>query len=340
MGNKLIVKDFESDSNFDPTKLFKWRIKWLKRTIAKYKQSGRQISKEQNLKWYKDEKKVYMNNLKDSIKIDKLSKDIGIIVPAHVGNVKFLRACLESCNATGYFTILSFDNPFHQKSMQVENRMPSSEALYYVDFTLMKHKSWASGVGIPHVWNMIYGIKLLDSLGFKYVFNINGDCMMEKPENFPILIEKLGNNDIISCEYIPDKKYLGTMGWLTKTKIALDFWEDYVKNMYKFNIGNAEARMGKFYIDNKYKVSPVENPWEAHFKPFPNKDQKADWYKWIGFRHLHAEHKVRKTLKMEPIEKKHFDFGRNNIFMSGHEQKTLMKYWETGDQKFLKSWWG
>lgn len=336
---KISVENFDGKPEFDPISLYNWRISWLKDAIKNHIKIGNIVTDKQKAKWYKEEKQTLRNNQKDFAKIKKLQGKIGVIVPSHVNSVKFLRACLESCQDIG-FIILAYDNPFHSQSLSVEKRMPSSRALMLADMVIMKHKTWASGVGVPHVWNVFYAIKQLQSLGFEYIFNLNGDCILEKPEKFPEMVEMLGDADIISSEFYPERKYLGSMCWLAKIEPMVKFWENYVQKLYHFNIGNCEARLGRFYMENGYKIVSVENSWEPQMKPHLEKEQIGTFYKTFGLRHLHAEHKVRRALRMEPVEEKYFDKGENNIFLSGFEQQTLLKYWETKDRTFLEKWWG
>ena len=213
-----------------------------------------------------------------------------------------------------------------------EDLLPSVEAMMFADEILMKPKTWGSGVGTPHSWNMYLGLKMIKSLGFEYVFNINGDIIMEKPEGVTKLFEILGDNDIISCEYTPGR-YLGTMVWLAKIDVAVELWDKNFRNLYRNNLGNAEARMGIFADQMKLKVSPVKNPADHHFKDWTHNNTFRNV---IGLRHLHAEHKVRRWEKMIPIEEKFFD----KKFLNTHEQRTLQKYWATKEERFLEAWWG
>lgn len=334
--NKANVENWDGKDKFDPCSLYNWRLDWLEAKVKQHRDNGFIHSDEQYQRWWDEEERVYQNNKKDMTKVDKLQKNIGIIVPSHYYHVKWLKACLESCQKTGYYTLLAYDNPYYGKGLKHDTRLPTVETIMLADSVIMKHKTWGSGVGIPHAWNMLYGIKFLHSLGFEYIFNINGDCILEKPENFSKLTELLGGNDFIACEHIPEKKYCGTMSWLCKTEIALEIWESYINKLYTFNVGNAEARMGRHLSEGNYKVVEVENPEDAHFKP---PGVKGTWRKLLGFRHLHAEHKVRRDLKLSPIDKKYLETGINNCFTNGHEQKTLLKYYETKDIKYLKAWW-
>jgi hypothetical protein len=339
MDKKIFVKNWnEKEEPFDPCSLYKWRLDWLEEKVSQHhKNPNLEISDHQYQKWWDEEEKVYQNNNRDNDKIVKMQKDLSIIVPACSNHLEFLRASLLSCHQTGYFTLLAYDNPFHNNNIKVEQRMPSAEAMMLADSLIVKHKTWGGGVGIPHAWNMFYGLKLLKSFGFEYLFNLNGDCIMERPKGLEELREMLGDNDIIACEYIPEKKYCGTMAWLCKMDIALAIWEEYLEKLYYFNIGNAERRMGEWIHHKKLKVVPVVNPDEAHFKP-PG-STKATFRKVLGLRHLHAESKVRRQLKLNPIEKKYYEFGPDFSFISGHDRQTLLKYWETKDQKYLEAWW-
>lgn len=323
--------NWNGKEEYEPCAQYNWRLGWLEKQIGIRVGRGEKFSEDQFQRWFSEEHKVYQNNLRDYEKIEKLNKEIAIIVPSHKYQNVWLKSCLEQCSKTGFWTMLAFDNPFYQKNLKHENILPSVEALMFADEILMKPKTWGSGVGTPHSWNMYLGLKMIHSLGFKYVFNVNGDIILEKPEGVAKLREKLGDNDVIACEYHPNR-YLGTMVWLCKTDIAMKLWEMNMEKMYQQNFGNAEARMGIFAKRLNLKVTPVQNPADHHFKDWTHNNTFRNM---LGLRHLHAEHKVRRWDKKEPIEEKYFD----KKFLNGHERKTLARYWETGDKIFLKNWW-
>ena len=315
---------------FNPCDLYNWRLDWLENQIAIRHGRGEKLPEEQYQRWFTEEERVYQNNLRDYKKIERLNKDICIVVPTHFYHSVWLRACLESCKKTGYFIILAYDNPLYQENQKVSDRFPSTKTLMMADYISIKHKSWGSGVGIPHSWNMWYALHAAKSFGFKYVFNLNGDCIMEKADNFDELIQILGDKDIISCEYHKDR-YLGTMAYLGKIDPLIEMWDMNLKNLYRYNIGNAEARMGQFAAKLNLKIVDVENPEDHHFKP---PGVKGTFRKVLGIRHLHAEHKVRRWDKLEPVDEKYCD----KQYLNGHERNTLLKYWQTGNKKFLKEW--
>jgi hypothetical protein len=336
--NRSIVQNWNNKGSWDPCSLYEHRLDWLEDKVRQHRSNNLDHSEEQYQRWWDDEERVYQNNLKDLKKIKKLEKDTAIIVPSHVYQLVWLRSCLECCQETGYFTLLAYDNPFYSKDLLVERRMPSAETTMMADSMIMKHKSWASGVGIPHAWNMWYSLHLLQGFKFKYVFCINGDCIMENPKGIEELKSMMEDNDIISCEFRPDKKYMGTLAYLSRLDLMIEIWDQYIEYLYHFNIGNAEARTGKWALDRKAKIYPVVNlPEQRSDENFVKND--STFCKTIGLRHLHAEHKIRREQKREPVEEKYFDFGRNNCFINGHEQTTLIQYWKTKDRNFLKAWW-
>ncbi len=323
--------NWNGKKEYDPCELYNWRLDWLESQIKKHLSMGRNIPEHQYDRWFSEEEKVYQNNLRDYEKIKKLNKPIGIIVPTHKYQNVWLGSCLKACSETGYWTMVAFDNPYYQLNLKHEQVLPSIQTMMYADEILLKPKTWGSGVGTPHSWNMFLGLRMLKSLGFEYVFNINGDIIMEKPEGIEKLFEMLGDNDIIACEYQPGR-YLGTMVWLAKTDVALKMWEMNFEKLYQQNFGNAEARMGIFAKNMGLKVVKVKNPADHHFKDWKHSNTFRNV---LGIRHLHAEHKVRRWKKMKPIEEKYFD----KAFLNAHEKNTLVKYWRTGEKKFLKQWW-
>jgi hypothetical protein len=122
------------------------------------------------------------------------------------------------------------------------------------------------------------------------------------------------------------------MAWLAKTDVAVKLWDMNMENLYRNNLGNAEARMGIFAKQLHIDVVSVDNPADHHFKDWTHKNTFRNI---LGIRHLHAEHKVRRWNKKEPIEEQFCE----KQYLNQHERNTLLKYWETGNRKFLENWW-
>ncbi len=124
----------------------------------------------------------------------------------------------------GYFVLLAYDNHFWSKQT-VADIFPSAKVMMMTDAISMKHQTHIANVGISYLWDMLYGLRLLKGFGFPYVLSINGDCIMEKPENFPQIIDMLGDADIICSEYIPKHRCCGTIAKLAKMDIFLAYFD-------------------------------------------------------------------------------------------------------------------
>jgi len=336
VNKKVHIENWDGKPDFDPCSLYMYRQDWLAPKVVEEHRKGTLSEAKYDHVWEEEEWR-YQNNLKDMAKVKKLQKDIAVIVPTHRGHRPWMKPCLESHAALGYFVILCYDNPYKLPGMDWASRMPSPDAMYIADMVLMKHVTWHAGVGVPHIWNFLYGVRLAKAMGFKYVFNINGDCILEHPENFPKIIEMLGDADIIACSSVLDQRvpFCGTMGFLAKTEMMDLFWTEYLRKMYHFNIGNAETRLGTFIKNNNYKIVPTAHP-KRGFR-FP--ESGNEFFDILGFRHLHAEHKHRKWEKRTPLPKKFYDFGPGNIYIGKNELDILTKFWETGEDQYKEAWW-
>ncbi len=281
----------------------------------------------------KHEDKAYNANLLDLKQFEKIG-DRAILAPCHRSQIPWIKPCFESYKKTGYFVLMAYDNPFF-RSTKTEQLLPSSEVMALPDAVVMKHQTYLRSVGASHLWNMLYGLKLLKGWGFTYVLNINGDCLLEKPENVGQVFDMLDGYDIHALSWEPDSRYCGTMGIVAKIDLLIEFFYSYL-HTFTMGYGTTEGRLWRFVEEKKLRVVPVKNCPERYRLP----SQESDWYKILGFRHLHAEHKVRHRDRLEPLEEKHYDCSNDYAYLGARAKNTLVKYWETGDKKHLEAWWG
>ena len=328
---KINVRNHDGTVPYNSEKNRKYFIRHLSDGIRRCFKAGKPID---SYKKYANEAQVQEARNKETSMVEKLNDSIAVFVPTHKGHLPWLRACLESCRKLGYFILLGYDNPFW-RSKTLDNILPPPDVLSLADSVVFKHRSYHPSVGIPHLWNMVYGLKLLKGFGFKYVYNINGDCIMEKPEGFPEILEMLGNNDIISNHWEPERRYAGTMGFVSKIDLAEKVFVKYAEDMH-MGLGTTEGRLAKYILENDVKITPVKSPVHDRYKlPWP----EGDWYRILGFRHLHAEHKVRQANHLEPVEAEYMELGPNNSYVGKFYMDTVYKYQQTGDKQFLEKWW-
>lgn len=299
MGKILEIKNREGTGGFCPKELYAWRMARKEVQIKKWTEQGK-LTPERLKKVRSREEEIYNWTIQDAQQVEKLNKGIAIIVPSHVGHIPWLRACLESCKETGFFILLAYDNPFWRVKNYDKFLLPSVMGI--ADSVIIKQRTFQVGVGPCHLWNMVYGLTLLKEMKFPLVFSINGDCVMERPDGIHKIIEMLGDADLFPCHYEENRPYSGTMGWIGKTDIMLDFFHTYRKEAYMYS-RTTEGRLWYYIKEKKLNiVKPVNCP--EFFKiPSP-----GTWYDILGFRHIHAEWKVRPTLGMKPVEEKYMDF--------------------------------
>lgn len=332
---KIIVENAFGTGPFSACKEYNRRLDRMETNIAKLLRSkrGKKFNTDRQVdKWYVEAQTVYRNNSHDEKTYNKLQKDLCVIIPTHRYQRPWLKACLEGVQKLDYFSILAYDNPYHkgQVGRPTEQLLPRNDVMALADYVSIKPKTLHSGVTIPHMWNMLFAVNQAYILGFEYIFCINGDFIMERPENFEKLREMMGDADMFPLAWNPKKPSCGTAAFIAKTEPQLKFWRDFARTVH-IPMGNAEARMGRYYKENNLKVLHFEPGPLAHQMPQP----KSTWYKTVGLRHLHAEHKIRRWDRMEPIEEKYCD----KRFLNGNEQKSVGMYWKTGEKKHLEKWW-
>ena len=334
--NSIIVESPFGTGPFDACEVYDRRLNNLETNISKFlrsKKLKKLYTNQQIDRKYRDANMIYNNNKQDQMLYDKLGKDLCVIIPTHRYQRPWLKACLEGVNKLGYFSILAYDNPYHirQVGRTMEQLLPPNDVMTLADYISMKPKTVHSGVTVPHVWNMLFAVNQAYVLGFEYIFCINGDLIMERPEKFEKLREMMGDADMFPLSWDPIKLACGTAAFIAKTEHQIKFWKHFARTIYKPG-GNAEARQGRYYKKNKLKVFHPNPGPTSHRMTNP----KSIWYNTVGLRHLHAEHKVRRWDKMEPVEEKYCD----KRFLNGNEKKSVGMYWKTKERKYLKQWWG
>jgi hypothetical protein len=244
--------------------------------------------------YYKDVLKGYEECDKFAV---KALKPLGILLTSHPGNRPFLKASVESHKKLGYWLAVVYDNywnPIH-KGASYDGLMPKREVFDEIDtFIISRYQTWG-GVLYPYFWCLKFGLQTMG--GFEYVYCANGDCILEKPENFDQLLDMMGDADIFGVGWEKNNKrpLFNTTGFIARTTainammkhfqdhlIPLDNYEKYAQEM-----GNTEARFARAIKDLDLKcVKPKENPFNTQvWKP-----GVGTWYKTVGFRHIHGEY--------------------------------------------------
>lgn len=225
----------------------------------------------------------------------KVFKPVGVLLTSHPGNRPFLKDSLETHKKLGFWTTVVYDNYFdpNQKHITYEQCMPKRDVFDMADtFIIPHHQTWG-GVLYPYFWLLYHGVHTMGA--FDYVFCSNGDCILEKPEGFPKIMEMLGDADIMGCGYEDNggRELFNTTSFIAKTSaiqdimrhfrdylIGIDTYEKYAEKM-----GNTEGRFAVAIKELGLKVKKVPvNPVNTQVA-YPG----GTWYDILGFRHTHAE---------------------------------------------------
>jgi hypothetical protein len=200
------------------------------------------------------------------------------------------------------------------------------------------YQEWG-GVMYPYFWLLRLGLSAMNN--FDYIYCANGDCVLEKPENFNKLLDNLGDYDIypVGWEHNGGRPLLNTTGFIAKRKAILDIMDHFEKNFIPLksyerttmDMGNTESRFAIAVRDLDIKVAiPENNPFNTQLHK-----KGGTWYDLVGFRHIHGEYAYAYKYKDIPPEINYYD----QRFMSS-EYNAIKEYWEKQDVNILKEkWW-
>lgn len=283
----------------------------------------------------------YMRN--DSWAV-KIKKNVGVLLTSSSYGRPYLKASLESHQKLGYWVALAYDNFLDPAWTEVNYNewFPPYDVLNLVDTMFLPHWQCWGGVSYPYIWQLRLGSALMSN--FEYVFCNNGDCVLEKPEGFPLLLEKMGDADIMSAGPTLPRE-MGTASFLVKGKVFQAIakhmndhmvpFEEYEKSTQDF--GNTEGRLAVAVreLGLKSVVVPTgQCPHHSECEQF-HVPGKGFWYDTVGFRHIHGELNYAYRYKGTPPPSKYLD----ERFTGGEDIKAARLYEQTGDIKSIEDWW-
>lgn len=281
----------------------------------------------------------YMDN---DLWATKIHKKVGVLLTGSYYSKPFMKASVETHKKLGYWLVQSYDNFIDPKvsgSIDWNYWMPPKDVMDNIDTFLLPHHQCWGGVSYPFIWQLRLASGIFHS--FDYVLVNNGDMVLEKPENFQQLIDKMGDADLMSSgPSLP--REIGTAGIIMKSsafmaiaKHMLDHmvpFEEYEKSTQEF--GNTEGRLsvavkelGLKQVICKPGSCPIHPVCEQLHTP------GGEWYDIIGMRHIHGELNYAYRYKGTPPPSKYLD----QRFCGGEDWKAAIAY-ENGDMEFVKNW--
>jgi hypothetical protein len=245
----------------------------------------------------RDIKAALKRNMRCDRWANKIFKSVGVLLTSHPNNKQFLKASLESHKQLGFWTVVVYDNYWDPRKpdLTFDELMPERDTFDLADsFIISKHQRWG-GVIYPYFWMLKFGVQHLSM--FKYIYQANGDCVLEKPEGFTQLVKQMGDADVyfVGWDDSTRKPMANTTGFIAKTDAMVRIVQHVQNHFVPFDVyekyaaelGSGEVRFAYACLGLGLKVAkPAENPYDLQLsKPH------GTWYDTVGFRHLHGESK-------------------------------------------------
>lgn len=263
-----------------------------------------------------------------------------VLMLSHPAQRCYLTKCVETHKKLGLWMGLAYDTYVDPAFTELDHNrfMPPKEVIEAFDSFTMGHYQVWGGVLYPFFWSLKLGINMLRD--FEYIYCINGDCIITKPENFPKLFELLGDADIMSIGPVSERM-INTVAFLGKTSALIQITKHFQDNFIPFenyerttqDFGNAEGRFCRAIKDLGLKQVICEPPCNEQL----HVPGKGTWYELLGFRHIHAEMNYSYRYKA-PLLLPFYE-NLDERFLGEVDKRFLKLYEETKDEKVLEDWY-
>ncbi len=270
---------------------------------------------------------------------NKIFDNIAILIITYPGQRAYLKSCVESHSKLGYFMALSYDNYIDPDLDEINHNefLPDKEILDKIDLFLLPHHQTWKDTDYPFFWGLKWGSCALQQ--FEYIYCVNGDFVMDKPDQFYKMLLLMGDADIMTCG--PDyENFLANGAFIIKSKFfypMVKFMQDtyipfhnYEKYIHKYH--NAEERMAHAVPYLKMKKFSVDKPmiWDRKGTP------PGTWNEICGLRHTHGELDYAFKKRLIPPHYKYLD---SKYLLSIYNWDLIKEYWDTQNVEILENWW-
>jgi len=269
-----------------------------------------------------------------------LTTDTAIIVTSHPGHRMFLEATLKNYRKTGKYVIFSYDS---HKTWLYDDVMNIPHTI------VTKPLTYGAEKRIGWLYDVILAGGLIRPLNnIEAVIITNGDCIWEKPENVDKLKDVVKRNDgDMMCVTVDST--LHTAAMVMKHWVFQSF-VDYIVSMLENNIPESyspevllrdfvESRNIKNIVPGIQPTFPEGHRYAGKIDHYASYNQDSLWKRLVGFRNLGGQHKAACYEHLDPVPTKYFYLGHPPIYFDQHEARTLYKYFQTGDRRWLYMYW-
>ena len=297
------------------------------------------LNKDMSDDWISERKVLLESCISNDEWATRVFKKIAILVVSHSGQRAYLNSCIETHSKLGYFIALAYDNYIDPEISSIDHNsfMPDKDILDKIDLLIIPHhQTWKDDM-YPWFWQLKWGSSALQN--FEYIYCVNGDFIIEKPDSFNELFSLLEGYDIMTCG--PDtEKESSTGAFISKSQVLIDI-VGYIQNYYipfekyeknKPYTSNAETRFGEAIKSLSIK--------QKHVDIYPDSvllfEPKGTWYDLVGLRHIHGELDYAYKLGLIPP---HYKYIEEKYLLDVYNYELIKEYWDTGNIGVLDSWW-
>jgi hypothetical protein len=278
---------------------------------------------------------------------------IGMVFTTYVDHMPYIKYALSQYRKIeDMFIIGAYDSRTITPEAH-ERNIPYGDIWSLAHMWISKHKTWG-GHAKRHgwIWSHIYAYSILKTFpNMEYIFSVNGDCIWEKPEGVYEIIDLLGDNEFMAGQSETREtdgfNFIHTLSMIFKRKSYFSFIDFIINKMPESNTvsfspeGLIQQWVREYNV--KWKHAPIqpiykEGQYKGRHDTYCEENNSSTWKNVLGFRNLEAEKNYRCTNKINPLPKKYLDL-RDESYYKDHDRNTILKYYKTGDEKYLKLWW-
>lgn len=275
-------------------------------------------------------------------------KKVAIIVTAWQGQLKWLARTLESYRRTGAFVILAYDNPFYPwmkpTEQDVLRSLPNMRHYLLANSVVMKHITYDADKRNGWFWSCRYAQGILKQFpNIEHVYITNGDCLVERPEGMPELIQLLGDGEMMAGQQTENAFHTAEL--LFKADAFHRVFDRMAEVMRVPILGSHSPEVMLKETIDLLKIRTVPAPEQPLDKDgtidtYARYGQPSTWRKVLGFRNLFAEYETAGNEGQDVAFLRTFvDLSMDCLYWSGEERETVCQYWRTGDKRHLWKWW-
>jgi hypothetical protein len=279
---------------------------------------------------------------------------MGMVFTSYKNHIMHIKYALQQYRKIkDMYIIGAYDGWYINPKYEIHNLIPYPDMWYLAHAWVFKHYTWG-GHSKRHgwLWNQYYASSILRPLtNLEYIWTSNGDCCWDRPEGVYEIIDLLGDADLMSGQsehYQSGNPMIHSCSMIFKRDVYFSFI-DYLIEKLKLSTSESyspEKLLTDWILeyDINYKHAPVQpyykiGPYKGHHDTYCEQGCESTWRDILGFRNLIAEKTWRCNNRLEPLDKKYFDFRDVKEHWSDLDRKTLYEFYKTGDYRYIMLGW-